>query len=242
MSSASLPLKISLALVMLASATELSLVTSTVGYLALLSKRTLPATHNGTTVLVPGLPSHLEVNQGHTANGAAGTGLVVIGWAGVLALWLRSREGYHRSVASRALYRLWLALQVPALLLTLGALAYVLSVTRMHEGQVIDLDRVVAGGGGQYPLLVWTPQGWFEALAGLELESGSDRDGIVTHLGLARGWEWNLVPFFVVQLVHVALALADARRRRRGERGGYGGYVRKGFEQGPEAGVGFGGK
>lgn len=246
MSSASLPLKISIGLVMLVSAIELSFVTATVGYLALIGKQTFAAASDddGTIVQVPGLPAHLEVNQGHTANGAAGTGFVVIGCAGLLALWLRGRPGYHSrtplGVFGRAWYRLWLALNVPALLLTLGALAYVAAVTRRHGDQAIDLTAVPGSDGGadKYPLLTWTPQGWFAALAGLDLASGSDRDDIETHLRLARGWQYNLVPFFLVQLVQTALALLDARRRRKME----GQYAYKAAEQSMEQGVSYGAK
>lgn len=240
MSSASLPLKISIALVALVAAIELSFVTATVGYLALIGKQTFAATSDdGSTVQVPGLPANLDVNQGHTANGAAGTGVVVIGWAGALALWLRGRPGYHSGTAlggfGRGWYRLWLALNVPALLLTLVALAYVFAVTKAHDGQAIDLSAVSTGDDDKYPLLEWTPQGWFAALARLDLASGSDRDGVETHLRLARGWEYNLIPFFLLQLVQTALALLDARRRTRTERQ----YAHGGVEQGVEQGPGF---
>lgn len=228
MTSASLPLKVSLGLVMLTSAIELSFVTATVGYLALIGKQTFAVASDGATVQVPGLPASLEVNQGHTSNGAAGTGFVVVGCAGILALWLRGRPGYHAGSLGgrlgRAWYRLWLALNVPALLLTLAALAYVFAVTNGHDGQAIDLAAVPGtgtGSGDKYPLLDWTPQGWFAALAGLDLVSGSDRDGIETHLRLARGWQYNLIPFFLVQLAQTMLALLDARRRRKAE-GQYG--------------------
>lgn len=231
MSSASLPVKISLGLVTLISALELALVTATVGYLAIIEKQTFAVTTTTTatgaqaqtTVQVPGVPATLDVNQGHTSNGAAGTGFVIVGCAGLLALWLRGRPGYYRRRGAggwlgRAWYRLWLALQVPALLLTLGALAYVFAVTNAHGGQSVDLGVVQdLRGAAKYPLGEWTPQGWFAALAALDFVSESDRDGVVSHLKIARGWQYNLIPFFLAQLAQTVLTLLDARRRRRAE-------------------------
>lgn len=233
MSSASLPLKITLGLVMIASAIELSFISATVAYLAQIGKTTFSVLSESQTIQVPGHPASLEVNQGHASNGAAGTGLIIIGWAGVLALQMRGAPGYHNGtlggVLRRLWYRLWLVLQVPALLLMLGSLAYVFAVTNAHKGQDVDL-AVVQGlqDGDKYPLGDWTPQGWFEALGKLDLVSGSERDGVDVHLKLAKGWQYNLIPLFLVQLAHTVLALLDARRRRRQE----GQYTNTGNEKG----------
>lgn len=212
---------------MIVSAIELAFISSTVAYLAKAGKRTYPVSYNGEIVQVPGLPATLSVNQGHTGNGAAGTGLIVIGWCGTLALLLRGRPVYHkRSVGglfARTWYRLWLLLNVPALLLTLGALAYVFAVTNQHRGQTIDLSVVQglsAGDGTSYPLREWTPQGWFDALRQLDLVSSSDRSGLETIYKVARGWQFNLIPFFLIQLVETVLALHGAHVRRREERRG----------------------
>lgn len=223
---ASLPLKITLGLVMLASAIELSLISATVAYLAQLKKTTFSVwiTPNQ-TVHVPGLPAHLLVDQGHTANGAAGTGLIIIGCGGLLALWLRGRPGYYTSSSpfSRVVYRLWLALNVPALLLTVGALGYVVAVTRMHGGDTTELVELQTAGevtdftGSGH---VWTPQGWLDALLKLDFVSEGQREGVLVHERIAKGWEYNLIPFFLVQLAQTVFALLDARRRRA-ERGVY---------------------
>lgn len=233
---ASLPLKITLGLVMLASALELSLISATVAYLAQLDKRTFTVSSSTTsspsppttTTTIHGLPATLLVDQGHTANGAAGTALVLLGLGGVLALHLRSRARYHhatgaRGALARAVYRLWLGLTVPALLLTLGALAYVLAVTRMHDddaGQMaalLDHDHDNGNGGVVAVLGTWTPQGWLGALARLDV---ADRAALRVQARVARAWEWNLVPFFGVQVGMTVCAWLDARRRR-GERGVY---------------------
>lgn len=225
MTKTSMPLKVALGLLMIVSTIELAFVSSTVAYLHRTGGETYLAMYNGRLVQVPGLPTNLSVNQGHTSNGTAGTGLIVIGWCGMLALWLRGRAAlYHkRSVGgllARTWYRLWLLVQVPALLLTLGALAYVFAVTNKHEGQAIDL-LVVAEGfqgpGSTYPVLEWTPQNWFDALLRLELADEGDRSGLETIHRVARGWQYNLIPFFLVQLAEMGLALHGVQARRKEE-------------------------
>lgn len=216
---ASLPLKITLALVMIASAIELALISATVAYLHQLGNKTLPVFSSpGQTTHIPGLPATLLVDQGHTSNGAAGTGLIIIGLGGIIALWLRARPSYyyHGSGFGRFFYRLWLGLNVPALLLTLGALAYVFVVTNMHRGQSVELSAVSEAGHGSvtYPVGTWTPQGWFDALLGLEFVNAGDRDAVLVHQRLARGWQFNLIPLLLVQVAQTVCALLDARRRR----------------------------
>lgn len=218
---ASLPLKITLGLTMIASAIELAFISATVAYLAQIGKTTFSVFLDPSqTIQVSGLPDRLSVDQGHTGNGAAGTGLIIIGCGGILALWLRGRSNYYDSSFggsfSRVFYRLWLAFNVPALLLTLGALAYVFAVTNMHKGQSIDLGAVqsLRDASLKYPLLEWTPQGWFEALLKLEFVDKSDRDAVEVHYKVAQGWQYNLIPFFLVQLAQTIFALLDARRRR----------------------------
>lgn len=230
---ASLPLKLALALVMLASAIELALISATVAYLAQLKNKTFTVFSSPSqTVHVPGLPAALLVDQGHTANGAAGTGLILIGAGGILALHLRGQARYYSGGGGggggRAVYRLWLALSVAGVMLTLAALAYVfaLAAGRRGGGQNISLGAVVREGadGGRgfvYPVGTWTPQAWLVALLELAFVDAGDRDRVVVHERVARGWEYNLIPLFLVQLAQTVLALLDARRRRRAERGVY---------------------
>ncbi|KAJ4421294.1 hypothetical protein N0V82_003804 [Gnomoniopsis sp. IMI 355080] len=218
---ASLPLKIALGLTMVASAIELAFVSATVGYLAELGKTTFSIFLDPSqTLQVSGLPARLSVNQGHTANGAAGTGLIIIGCAGILALWLRDRSNYYKSSFGgrfgRTFYRLWLGFNLPALLLTLGALAYVFAVTNMHKDQNIDLGTVqsLRNASLEYPLLEWTPQGWFQALLKQNFVNESDRYAVEVHNRIAKGWQYNLIPFFLVQLAQTIFAMLDARKRR----------------------------
>lgn len=220
MAPTSILLNVFLALLMVLAAIELSFISSTVAYLHKAGDKTFAVTYNGKTIDVPGLPENLSVNQGHSSNGAAGTALIVIGWCGILALQRRSRAGYHNKglggLFSRSWYRLWLTLNVPALLLTLGSLAYVFAVTNKHKGNTIDLS-VVEGlaNGDKYPLLEWTPQGWFNALLKLDLVSGSDKRGLKTIHRIATGWQYNLIPFFIIQLGQNVLALLEAQRKRK---------------------------
>ncbi|PSS05233.1 hypothetical protein BD289DRAFT_478131 [Coniella lustricola] len=227
MSRSSLPLKIALAIVLILSALELAFISTTVGYLARLGNTRLASNldpPNGTTL--PSLPTNLSVNQGHTANGAAGTALVIISLGGIVALLLRSRSGYYKSsfggLFSRCFYRLWLALQIPAWLLTLGALAYVFAYTNAHAGQSIDptVAQSSAVANSTYPLLEWSPQGWLAALLDPALKLNGevvDLAAMRRTLHIARGWQYNLIPLFIFQLVETVLALLDARRRRRAD-------------------------
>lgn len=234
MASTSLLLKVFIGLLMIVSIIELSFISATVAFLAKRASHTFDVVYNGSTMPVSGTPAQILVNQGHTSNGASGTAFVIVGCCGTLAVWLRGRPGYHNKSLggyfSRGWYRLWLALNVPALLLTLGALAYTFAVTRAHQGQRIDLSVAQGLDGGAYPLQEWTPQNWFDALLKLDLASGTDRDDIDSHYKIARGWEFNLIPFFIVQLVQTALALLEAMRLRKADRH-VGGGVEKGAGQ-----------
>lgn len=166
----------------------------------------------------------MMVNQGHTSNGAAGTAFILIGCGGILALWLRNRSNYHtksfNGSFSRFWYNAWLVLNVPALLLTLGSLAYVFAVTNAHSGQTIDLEHVVPAGMA-YPLGVWTPQNWFQAVLKLDLPSVGDRADIESHYKVMLGWQYNLIPMFLIQLVETALAFHEGMRRRKESNYGY---------------------
>ncbi|KAH8671659.1 hypothetical protein BX600DRAFT_459468 [Xylariales sp. PMI_506] len=247
-----LALRVALGLLMVVSIIELGFVSSTVGYLHLTASHGYRFVYNGRTLPLAGTPAHLFLDQGHTSNGAAGTGFILIGIGGFLALWLRGRAGggaqdansgfyyYNNGRSSsngkmsqtasisaplrgfpRFFYYTWLALQVPALLLTLGALAYVFALTKPREGQAIDpaLAATLATSGSSssaqhYPRDSWTPQNWFSAVLALDLVDG--RADMETHLHAMRGWQYNLIPFVLVQLAETALAFVDFAWWRRG--------------------------
>jgi hypothetical protein len=218
----SILLKVSMGLLMVVSIIELSLISATVGFLSQRAKGTFDIVSGESTFPISGEPTNLIVDQGHTSNGASGTAFIVIGCCGFLALWLRSRPGYHAKTSvglfSRGWYRLWLGLNIPALLLTLGALAFTFAVANAHNGQRIDLSVAEGLNGDAYSSETWTPQNWFDALLKLDLASQTDRSDIQRLYKIARGWQYNLIPFFIVQLVQTVLALLEAKRKRKADK------------------------
>jgi hypothetical protein len=202
---------------MVVSIIELSFISSMVAWLHATASGTFPITGASGSSPFPfkGEPLNLLVDQGHTSNGAAGTAFVLIGLGGIIALSLRDRAGK----AGHALYYLWLVTNILALMLTVGALGYVFSVTNAHKGQTIDVGVAeTLKGVAKYPLDSWTPQNWFAALLELDIADEGVRRDIVSHLRVMRGWQYNLIPFFLVQLVETVLAVMDGLRWRK-ERG-----------------------
>lgn len=229
MALSSLLLNVAIGLLMVVSIIELSLVSATVGFLSQRAKGTFDIKTGDSTFPISGEPAKLIVDQGHTSNGASGTAFIVIGCCGILALWLRSRPSYHTKSSvglfSRGWYRLWLGLNIPALLLTLGALAFTFAVANAHNGQRIDLSVAEGLNGKAYSSETWTPQNWFDALLKLDLASHTDRNDIQRIHRIARGWQYNLIPFFIVQLAQTVLAYLEAVRKRKIDKQyTYGGY------------------
>ncbi|KAJ0118723.1 hypothetical protein J7T55_012977 [Diaporthe amygdali] len=112
-----------------------------------------------------------------------------------------------------------------SLLLTLGALAFTFAVANAHDGQRIDLSVAEGLNGKAYSSETWTPQSWFDALLKLDLASHTDRNDIQRIHRIARGWQYNLIPFFIVQLAQTVLAYLEAVRKRKIDKQyTYGGY------------------
>ncbi|KAI0177192.1 hypothetical protein BJ166DRAFT_17542 [Pestalotiopsis sp. NC0098] len=214
MAPVSLLLKLAVGLLMVISIIELSFVSSMVGWLHRTASKGFHFIYDGSTYPLAGTPLNFLVNQGHTSNGAAGTAFILIGLGGILALWIRSRTPYRKRSFARYIYYLWLALQVPALLLTVGALGYVFSVTNAREGQAIDQALAANLGGSPYPQGSWAPQNWFAAVSKLDL-AGGQRGDVLSHLRVMRGWQYNLIPFFLIQLAETILAFLDFAKWRR---------------------------
>ncbi|KAI6084010.1 hypothetical protein F4821DRAFT_243605 [Hypoxylon rubiginosum] len=219
MSRLSLALKLAIGLLMVESIIELSFVSSMVAWLHRRASKGFTFNYDGSTYLLAGEPLNLMVDQGHTSNGAAGTAFVLIGLGGILGLllrsWSRNKSGGAATFA-RSIYYLWVSVNIPAFLLTTGALAYVFAVTNAHEGQTIDVALAAGLDGRKYPLDNWTPQNWFSAVLGLDLVDA--RGDIQSHLSVMRGWQYNLIPLFLVQLCETILALwefFDGRRQRK---------------------------
>lgn len=214
-------LPIALGALMTVSILELSFIVGMVGWLLDTASGTFVIRYNGSTFDLSGEPKDIMVNQGHTSNGAAGTAFVLVGLGGILALWLRSRDNFHKSRFSVVFYHSWLVVNVLALLLTFASLVYVFVVTNAHKGQTIDVALASTLDGRKYPTDTWTPQNWFSALLKLDIADADVRKDISDHLRLMRGWQYNLIPFFLVQLVETALAVWDAFMVRKAERSTY---------------------
>ncbi|RBQ71360.1 hypothetical protein FVER14953_11073 [Fusarium verticillioides] len=207
-------LYVALGLLMVVSIIELSFISSMVGWLHGNASGTFSFEYRGTRHNLKGEPANLIVDQGHTSNGAAGTAFVLIGCGGIIALILRSRQNPGKF--SRFLYNTWLVFNFLSLLLILTALIYTFVVTNNHNGQRIN-PGVAAGlnDDEKYPLQSWAPQNWFSAFLKLDLTNSNERNDIEHHLRLMRGWQYNLIPFFIIHLAETGLALWDAMLRRK---------------------------
>lgn len=208
-------LYVAIGAVMVDSIIELAFVSSMVGWLHKTASGTFSIKYNRSTFDLIGEPRHLLVDQGHSSNGSAGTAFIVVGIGGILALWLRSRSNFHTNKFGTLFYRAWLVFTILATIFTLATLAYVFTVTNAHEGQTIDESLASTLVDSRYPNDTWTPQGWFDAVLQLDLASASERDDIAHHLRLMRGWQYNLIPMFLLQLALTILAVIDAMASRR---------------------------
>ncbi|KAH7131684.1 hypothetical protein B0J13DRAFT_529661 [Dactylonectria estremocensis] len=207
-----------LALLMVVAIIELSFISTMVGFLHGPASGTFGFLYNGSTYQLHGHPKNLIADQGHTSNGAAGTAFVLVGLGGFLVLWLRSRPNAGKF--SNFLYRAWLVINVLSLLLVLTALIYTFVVTSKYSGQ--SINPAVAAGlkNRKYYLDSWTPQGWFSAVLGLDLVDDDMRSTIANRLRIMRGWQYNLIPFFVIHLAETGIALWDAKQYKEGTRFG----------------------
>lgn len=209
----SIALRSAIGLLMAVSIIELGFVTATVAWLHSTASHGFQFGYQGSTHKLAGIPTNFLVDQGHTSNGAAGTAFVLIGLGGIAALSIRSRISHRSGSWGRYFYYLWLAIQIPALFLTLGALGYVFNVTRARDGQTIDVPLAASLNGSSYSLGSWTPQNWFEAVLKLALVDG--RSDIESHLYIMKGWQYNLIPFCVIQFLETILAFLDYSTWRR---------------------------
>ncbi|KAI1097496.1 hypothetical protein F4804DRAFT_327467 [Jackrogersella minutella] len=212
----SLAFKVALGLLMVDSIIELSFVSSMVAWLHRTASKGFDVNRDGSTYHLGGKPLNLMGDQGHTSNGAAGTAFVLIGLGGIIALslryWARNVSG-GKATFARFIYYLWVSLNIPAFLLTIAALAYTFAVTNAHEGQTIDEALAASLNGGPYPADTWTPQNWFSAV--LQLDLVDARSDIQSHLDVMRGWQYNLIPMFIIQLGVTILALWEFITWRR---------------------------
>lgn len=173
----------------------------------------------GSTFELHGKPAGLLVDQGHTSNGAAGTALVLIGFGGLLTIYLERRRIARKIANSRpsGLFTFWVVMTVLSSLLTLAALIYTFVLTYQSNGQHIDVGLAAQNPDPlTYPTGHWTPETWFRAVLELDLTSEKDRGTIEQHLRIMRGWRWNLIPLLVLGLATAAVAVWEwARMSRR---------------------------
>jgi hypothetical protein len=217
------------------AAVSLGLVSSMVAFLHSYGGGPFPvAPPNGAPFLIAGEPANLVTDQGHTANAAGGTALILVGFGGVLALWLERRSRKKASLARPLFYTLtetdnqpqwdrsspvfyvWAVIVLLSFLLTMVALIYTFVETSMNAGQTIDLSVAEANPPpARYPDGGWTPENWYAALLELPLVSPSNRRVIGGNLGMMRGWRWNLVALFVLGFVLLVLVGLEVWRVRR---------------------------
>ncbi|RMZ80181.1 hypothetical protein DV737_g3124, partial [Chaetothyriales sp. CBS 132003] len=82
-----------LPLLMVDAVIEVSFIGTMVGFLHRRAGKWFDVSYPaGSTFRLHGKPLYPLVNQGHTSNGAAGTALVLVGFGGLLALWLQQRR------------------------------------------------------------------------------------------------------------------------------------------------------
>jgi hypothetical protein len=88
-----LPIGLAALLLVIDAAVSLGLVSSMVAFLHSSGRGPFGVSSpDGPPFQMAGEPANLVVNQGHTTNAAGGTALVVVGFGGILALWLERRE------------------------------------------------------------------------------------------------------------------------------------------------------
>ena len=220
----SLPLFVALGLLMVDGIIELGFITSMVRWLHVRAGGHFDVNYLGETFSLNGKPLGLLVDQGHASNGAAGTAFIVVGFGGLLALYLRHRQlkrtgGIHSFTAF--MYNFWLTMTVLSAIYSLAAFVYVFVQTYQHDNQSINLDIASKlnnrpyPNNVPYPKLEWTPQNWFPAVLRLPLASDKDRSDIEFHLTIMRAWQWNLIPMMILGFVLMGLAFVDRMRHRQ---------------------------
>lgn len=217
-------LYIALALLIADGVIELAFITTMVRWLNQVAGAGFDVKYNDAIFLLAGKPKNFLVDQGHTANGAAGSAFIVVGLGGLIALALRHRQlkrsGQLHGFTS-GLYNFWLYFTAIAAIYSLASFVYVFVVTYQHDGQSINLNYASTLNSEPYPnqnpydRLEWTPQNWYPAVLDLPLAYQKDVDTIKTHLTLMRGWQWNLIPMTILGFVVSSLAFIDRMRYRQ---------------------------
>ncbi|KAK3490635.1 uncharacterized protein B0T23DRAFT_405454 [Neurospora hispaniola] len=201
------------------AAISLSLVSSMVAFLHGRGGQPFEVRRLGSFFDLPGEPAHLLTDHGHTTNAAGGTGVVLVGFGGLLALWLehRSRAKYGKT---SPFYYLWALITILSWLLTLTALIYTYVLTNRHSDQGIDLAYAEGNAPKPYPRDSWTPENWYTQVNSLSLVHSDDHDMLKKKLRSMRGWRYNLIPFMILGFILMVLVIVEllSFRRSRGRK------------------------
>ncbi|KAF2666223.1 hypothetical protein BT63DRAFT_428002 [Microthyrium microscopicum] len=205
-------LRVLLAVLMIDCLIETGMIGSTVGFL---HKDGLYKMENNK--ILDAKPKHIDANHGHTANGASGSALMLVGLLGLILLGGRGfiERRFPRYLIP--LYTTWLVLTILSFLLTLAALIYVFVVVHQTSGQTIDINDQSLTTGSHYPLGKWVPQTWYAAVldSPLVFVNKSDHDNVSTHLALMNGWKWNLIVLFLLELAATVMIVMEYRKVRK---------------------------
>ncbi|KAI1122375.1 hypothetical protein F5Y10DRAFT_76648 [Nemania abortiva] len=214
LSATSAALRVCVGLLVIDAIIEMAFASSTTAWLDHTASHTaFRFVANGRKHPLSGHPRHFIVDQVHTSNAAAVAALIIVGFGSAVSLrlrdWAQHRKG-QLAKGCRYFYYLWLSFNVPAVLLTGVALIYVFAVTNTRTTQKISTALAVNENSRPYSRGTWTPQSWFAAVLRLELVRG--KEDIVKQLVVMQGWQYNLVPMFVLQLSETVLAFMDYNR------------------------------
>ncbi|KAH8899534.1 hypothetical protein GQ53DRAFT_802052 [Thozetella sp. PMI_491] len=204
------------------AAISMGFVTSMVQFLHTSGQGPFRINDNDGSFLFYGEPEHAHIiaDQGHTTNGAGGTALVLLGFGGILTLWLENRSR-KKSGKSHPLFNVWSVLVVLSWLLTTAALIYTFVVTAQTANQTIDISKATTPANHPelatlpYPYLKWTPENWYKAVLQLNLADQSDIDLINHNLHLMTGWRYNLIVLFILGFILMDLVILEHLRLRR---------------------------
>ena len=95
-----LSLAILVPILMVDAIIELSLISSMVAFIEGRGAKPWEALDNdGNTFDFPAHPENLVVDQGHTSNGAAGTAFILVGFGGLVVMWLQHRRSRAVSIS-----------------------------------------------------------------------------------------------------------------------------------------------
>ncbi|KAI1357511.1 hypothetical protein F5Y08DRAFT_352309 [Xylaria arbuscula] len=213
----SIALRVSLVLLIFDAIIELFLVCSSLGWLGMVAKshKYFRFTAYGSKHNLAALPRNFLNYPTQICQIAAGTAVFFVGVIGLICLWLRNLTQYRIgqfAKGCRCSYYTWVILLAPSLVLTTAALACVFAEASRPSAQ-IDTALAVELNGSQYDRGTWGPQSWLSAVLGLQLVH--DREDIVKQLMFIKGWQYNIIPMFILQFIQFVLGVMDLMRWNR---------------------------